>query len=471
MKHLNLWIAPGLYALVVTFIILFGFSWWAYDDPFITFRYAENLRRGLGFVYNPGDRVLSTTTPFYAILLAALSTLWDDIPRLSNTLSAGSLALGSIALWVLARQWGQPTAGLIAMVLYPFFPLLIETLGSEMPFYIMSILWAFALQSNRKSTAAMLLAGVATITRPDGILPSVLLAVWLLRTRPKLRWLSLLAFGIPTIPWYLFAWIYFGSPLPVTLAAKQHQAEMAISQSFLQGFIVVITNYMSSPQYVIQTILFMIGLAIAIVRRQWLILFAWASLHFVGYTILGVPRYFWYYTPIVPAFVILTGLGASIVLNRCRKLIPHYTFILQPIVMCLLMWPQISGVARIYLNPDPRANIYRDVGLWLRETTAPSSTVGTLEVGIIGYYSRRPMVDFAGLVQPEVAKQMRRDTTYQDTALWAIVHYTPDYLVLNPDWFPEVMDRIVQQRCTELRWFRDDWYPGTLIVYWCAWNY
>jgi hypothetical protein len=30
-------------------------SWLTFDDAFITYRYADNLRRGLGLVYNPGE--------------------------------------------------------------------------------------------------------------------------------------------------------------------------------------------------------------------------------------------------------------------------------------------------------------------------------------------------------------------------------------------------------------------------------
>ncbi len=43
------------------------------DDAYITFRYARNLVRGTGFVYNPGERVLGTTTPLYTLVLAALA--------------------------------------------------------------------------------------------------------------------------------------------------------------------------------------------------------------------------------------------------------------------------------------------------------------------------------------------------------------------------------------------------------------
>ena len=40
------------------------------DDAYITFRYARNLLAGHGFVFNPGEQVLGTTTPVYTLLMA-----------------------------------------------------------------------------------------------------------------------------------------------------------------------------------------------------------------------------------------------------------------------------------------------------------------------------------------------------------------------------------------------------------------
>ena len=43
------------------------------DDAFITMRYAANLAAGKGFVYNAGQRVLGTTSPLFALLLAPVA--------------------------------------------------------------------------------------------------------------------------------------------------------------------------------------------------------------------------------------------------------------------------------------------------------------------------------------------------------------------------------------------------------------
>jgi len=77
------------------------------DDAYITFRYARNLAEGLGFAYNPGERVLGTTTPLWTLLLASLHGLTDlDLPRLSLVLSALLDAGTTLLLLCLAGRLG-----------------------------------------------------------------------------------------------------------------------------------------------------------------------------------------------------------------------------------------------------------------------------------------------------------------------------------------------------------------------------
>jgi hypothetical protein len=81
-----------------------------------------------------------------------------------------------------------------------------------------------------------------------------------------------------------------------------------------------------------------------------------------------------------------------------------------------------------------------------------------LEVGIIGYYARRPMIDFAGLIQPDIARQLGGQATYEDAALWAVEHYRPNYLVLQQDAFPRLEQQIVSQSCILTKEFSGETY-------------
>jgi len=301
---------PLFYIGLVAGITFGAFYQRTYDDPFITFRYADNLRSGLGFVYNAGERVLSTTTPLYTLLLAGLGYIWSDLPHLSNLISSLSLGLGGWFLYRVGQRWGNPLAGLATAVLFPFSPLVISTFGAETCFYVMLILGAFALHAAEKFSEAMALAALATLTRPDGILVAVVLTMDSLFTHRRIPQRPLLVFALLCAPWYLFSWIYFGSPLPATLAAKQHQGQMAISESFAQGFLHLLQDYSRGPFYWLHGTLTLSGMGYVLLKaRRWLLLFAWGVIYFISYVTLGVTRYFWYYTPLVPVFLAATGLG------------------------------------------------------------------------------------------------------------------------------------------------------------------
>jgi hypothetical protein len=457
--------------MLVGLLLYLAFRHWAYDDPFITFRYADNLRSGLGFVYNPGEYVLSTTTPLYALLLAGLGHLWSDLPHMSNLISALSLALGGVFIYLIGQQWREPLAGLFAGILFPFFPLMISTFGAETGFYVMLILGAFALYAKGQHQGAMALTALATLTRAEGILVAAVLGVDLLVRQRRIPWQPLFLFALLVIPWYLFSWFYFGSPFPVTLAAKQHQGQMAISEGFALGFLRQLRGYAHQPLYWVHGTLGLLGVGYAIsTARQWLPLLTWGALYLVSYTLLGVTRYFWYYAPLVPVILVLVGLGATAV---SRWLLPRLTQkrrnVVLLICLLLLLWPQAEGLEYLHGHLDPRAHIYQEVGLWLAQNTPSEATVGTLEVGIIGYYANRHMIDFAGLIQPDVAQQMGRETTYQDTALWAVQRYQPSYLVLRLDQFPELTQGIVSELCIPLQTFVKEEYPGELVIYECHW--
>ncbi len=459
-----------LWGGVVAIGLFVAFSHWAYDDPFITFRYAENLRAGLGFVYNPGERVLSTTTPLYALLLAGLSFIWSDLPRLSNLIGVVSLASGGMALYTLGQRWRKPLVGPFAAVLFPLFPLMVSTLGAETCFYVMLILWAFALHAGGRPCGAMALAALATLTRSDGVLVAFVLGVDLFLKRRRIPWRPLILFAAMIAPWYLFSWAYFGSPFPVTLTAKQHQAQMAISESFARGSMRLLRGYSRHPLYWLEGGMAFVGLWYAVFRgRRRLLLPAWGGLYFASYSLLGVSRYFWYYAPMVPPFLALVGLGAGAMVRYVGNRFGRRGLLRwgSGLLLLLLCFPQLRGLRYLYTHPDPRANIYRDVGTWLAENTPQDASVGTLEVGIIGYYARRRMIDFAGLIQPDVALQMRYETTYQDTALWAVRRYHPDYLVLNPEWFPQLIEGVVEEDCAPVQSFTREEYPGVLVVFAC----
>jgi len=404
------------------------------DDPYITFRYANNLLAGHGFVYNVGQRTLSTTAPLYAILLAGLGLIWSNLPTLSNVLSALSLVLGAAFLLNLSQDRGHRATGMIAALLFSLSPWMLVTFGAETCFYVMLILAGlYAYDRSRLTLAAGVLA-LAAMVRPDGLIVGVTLGLYHLVRRRPVPWRPVILYAGLLGGWYVGLWFYFGSPVPTTLLAKQQQGQMAISTQFGVGFLDLIREHSHQPLYGLHGILALVGLAMVVRKvNYWLPLLAWTLLYFLAYTILGVSKYPWYYAPLVPAFVVLVAEGVVALTRRlARTTLPRPLLMgFTGLLLIALLAPLLAGTARAGWRTDPRLEVYRDIGQWLDAHTPPQASIGVLEVGIIGYYAHRRMIGFAGLIQPDVARWLTPTTTYQDSAAWAISTFQPDYVVLH----------------------------------------
>src|SRR5688500_7009205 len=166
---------------------------------------------------------------------------------------------------------------------------------------------------------------------------------------------------------------------------------------------------------------------------------AWAALFIAGYSLHNVPLYLWYYSPLVPVAMLALVLGGSLVLGTlaylilavARKRLPDWKKA-QPawlgggLLTSLLIGGYLLAADAKATLPQQRTwlEIYAEAGRWLDANTPQDASVGATEVGIIGFHSKRRMIDFAGLIQPEVAEHAARLDN-----LWVIEEYKPDYIV------------------------------------------
>jgi hypothetical protein len=453
-----------LYLEMVGYLVFAASSNWFYDDPFITYRYAQNLAHGYGFVYNSNQPTLSTTTPLFTLLLAVVSLLSNDIPNLAKLIGAISLAMGALFLWELSQVWETPTVGWVGLALYPFFPLLLLTIGSEEPLYLALCLAALVFYARQHYDLSLAFTALAGLTRPDGILLTGVLAYeFLFRKRAPVPRKGIFTFLCLTLSWLILAWIYFDSPIPITLIAKQRQGMLEISQSFAERFLPLFSIYAGKAAI----ILALCGIFFAFWRsRQWTLLFTWAFLYFACYSLLGVSGYHWYYGPLEAAFIVAIGLSICsinsglvwVFRNFSRPEIRTNTLRYAAIVILLapILIKQTFGFRDFVNQADPRYPVYRSAGEWLASNTRGDIRVGTFETGILGYYAHRSMIDFAGLLQPDIATQLGPETSYEQAASWAVTHYHPEYLVLLKDKFPKLERGYITKYCQLVKDFRSD---------------
>lgn len=468
------WRLALAWAALVSAALFALFRDWGFDDPYITYRYAANLAGGAGFVYNPGERVLSTTAPLYAIALAPFAAAGLPLPPVSNLIGCLSLGAGSLALWRLGQLGEQRAAGAVAALLFPLSPFLVQTLGAETVTFIALSLWGLVAAWSDRPLAAAALVAAATLVRADGALAAGLAGLAILARRgwrPALSFGALAALLVGAAA--LAAWWYFGSPLPATLAAKRSQALIAGSRSYWEGLVERLGALFGDPRLAPLYWLAPLGVVAGAARRSPLALAAaWGLLHGAAYSLIGVTAYFWYYGPALTGLLVAAALGAELAAAWLgRRLGRRVAGGAVALLALLALSAHLTGLGALLARPDQRVALYRAAGEWLAANTSPDARVGALEIGVIGFYGRRPMVDFAGLAQPEVARRFAEGAGYGEAAVFAVERYRPDYLISQEQALPLVGGNpSIQSRCAEVAALPDPRFAEPMRIYRCDWQ-
>lgn len=464
-----------------------------YDDAFITYRYAYNLATGAGFVYNPGEWFLGTTAPLYGLLLALLGWLAgpETIPSVSGGLSALSLAAGALALFVYGRLHEQRFCGAMAGLFFGTSPLLYATFGGEMLFQAALILWGFvAYRLGRPSLAAVLLA-LAALARPDGLVALGVLGLYDTVAKRRIPWRPLAWSAAILLPALLLGVVVYGSPLPSTLGAKVAQRTSGLWASFGTGMVEWVRAYTmqgssalfpllpAAPSAIRFVPLVALGVPALLRFRFWLLPLAWVAAYVAGYVLLDVPFYHWYIVPVAAALAILAGCGVAALAElgavvgrwlaaRVAPKLAAYALPASALVLVAALLPgiiaQVRDVQRLALQPDAVEELYAEAGRWLAANTPAGSSVGYFEVGYLGYYARRPIVDPLGLFNPTIAAHVA-DRQFT----WAYEQYRPAYIINTERIFGEYIGVV-----TAAPWFQQEYrqvavieHPGTapLTIY------
>lgn len=450
---------PWLLVLLLTGLNLaFAHRMMVNDDAYITYRVARNLANGLGPVFNPGERVLSITTPGYMLLLAA-SSLWsqnfETLALVWNGLAL--LALGGLLIDASRAGVDQRSPALaalaaaVAVAIVLANPLLSASVGMETPLYLAALLAVFAAYrrawqhpagEQRWLLAAAAAAAIAFLLRPDGALAGLVVGAHWLVTRRRVPWGALALGLLLALPWVLFAWGYYGSPLPNTLAAKISQGLPDRSSQWGQQLWSVGREWVGANP--LAALLAVVGAALAVRRpaapitpdqRVRRLMLAWAALYIGFHVALRVRGYYWYYVPLLPVLALLAGDGAAGVVRwLARQPGPAWRIARTLAVAGLLvaLFYPTAVAMRDLTAPEPpgqRQMAYQRSGLLLREMCQQQGhePVGMTEIGVLGYVSDCRVLDFSGLLQPEIA-HLRLPA--EDKMAWAIKAHAPPLLVL-----------------------------------------
>ena len=430
------------------------------DDAFITFRYARNILMGFGFVYNPGEHVLGTTTPLYTLLMVGFGLLAGggkaDFASIAWIFNALTDAATCILLWQIGLRLGSERAGLAAAVIWAVAPYSVTFAigGMETSLYVLLLTAVTIFYLDDRLDLAALAGAVAFLTRVDALILAIPLGLdWLVRLarrRTRFSWKMALAFGLPMTAWYGFAWVYFGSPFPHSLTAKLVAYQLEPNASLIR----LIQHY--ATPFLEQNLLGVVGIGIGLIlypflfmigaRRAWRansrslpwLVYPW--LYFLAFALPNPLIFRWYLTPPLPAYFLVIFLGLDQIWSSVLQVAKKPTALrIATAGGLLLLFPLVSTLSEWRLNPDQGTGrpapdmafidlerLYRQAAKIIKPYLGPRAVLAAGDVGVLGYETSARILDTVGLNSPQAGRYYPLDP-----ALYAINYAVAPDLILD----------------------------------------
>jgi hypothetical protein len=424
-----LWISHRTYGL--------GFP---LDDAWIHQTYARNLAQRGEWSFIPGQPSAGSTAPLWSAALAF--GYWLDIDPQVWSYLLGILLLAATAWasgrWLAvrhpaARRWALLVAIGVALEWHLVWAAVsgMETLALALV-AVLCLWWLDAVEG--RLVLLGVLIGVGVWLRPDALsllLPTgyVLLHQSGWRPWPAAKGLVRVGVGLGLLmaPYLALNRVLSGAWWPSTFYAKQ--AEYAV---LTQAPLVSRLTDMLALPFVGASALLLPGILIAAIqpiwRRDWrrLTPLLW-GLAFIGLYALRLPATYQhgrYAMPTVPVFLVLGFEGMSGWVRpkagRMSRWTASWAWLLSLPIAWMVFW--FLG-ARAY---------GRDVAIiesemvatarWIEDNTPSDAVVAAHDIGAIGYFARRELIDMAGLVSPEVIPFIRDESAlHEDLATLAQV--------------------------------------------------
>jgi hypothetical protein len=435
-----------------------GLSGFPLDDAWIHQTYARALADGQGWTYAGGAPSAGSTSPLWTVLqvpaywLRIPPVVWSSLVGVLLLLATATLIMlwirkldrmaSRFALFFCLGEWHLVWAALSGM----------ETLfycaWTALVFYLL-----FPAESTREGNKPELIrvlglgliAGLGIWIRPEAVLLSgiAFLAI-LFQWRPSIPLKTggfLLGLATPVLLFFAFTWRLNGRLLPNTFYVKTTEYAALTATSLLTRLLQPWLPLLAGPLAVL--ILFLpAALYFTIRERGWVggLPLLWALGHLALYAVQLPATYQHgrYFLPILP---VLTGYGAFGFYRVMKRSNAN---------MAARILSRAIGASALLLVPIfltiGAGQFVRDVGIieaemvsvakWIRDHTPPDTVVAAHDIGALGFFGGRRILDLGGVTDLEAipllsgAESLREYLSRRDA----------DLLMSMPDFYPGVLE-------------------------------
>lgn len=415
-------LAPFLVAIIGVLAVVHVLHYAApFEDSYITYRYARNVARGLGVVYNAGERVEGCTSLSWTLVLALFAKLGGSLPAAATALALAAAAALVVATGYVARhtaarsgQWFLVAPALVsANGTFAYF----AGTGMETVFFALLVLAGVALSIAEGKRAGLLLGaslGLAATTRPEGAgYAAVILCALAFSPAGRAKLGAAAAvFGALFAGLCGFRYAYFGDLLPNTYYAKATPglALWLAGWRYVEEYLTFWGGFVAVAAFVSLLRARRAGIA----GRFHRVAAAVCAAALVNSVLVGGDTFLFhrFLLPAVPLAAIAVAHAAE-ELARVRALPASAG------VVALVAWSVTAGfVPRLSITrrgAPPFARLATDVaainehyfavGAWLRDHLPKEATVALNAAGIVPYVSDLPTLDMLGLTDAHIARR------------------------------------------------------------------
>jgi len=403
-----------------------------FDDAYITFRYARNISRGLGPIYNIGERVEGCTTFLFMVLLAPFAALKINLKYVSVGISVVSLALIAVSgRRRISREPHSPYNSSWEWI----FPFLIATSpalvhwslsGMETVLFAAVVTGAVLLTEREMDNGLLPVASsitclLAALIRPEGInlAAALLLSRVLFDTERNPRPVRFFCavFGLGYGIYFAWRFSYYGYFFPNTYYAKIGGFSPILVG---RGILYLLRGAIAGVFPVVAAFLFIVA------RRRRITLHRWEKTSLIIICGFGLQSifsggdfmpYFRFLIPIWPLTILLTwsmlprvvtpysagamktrGLLGRFVLGDLRKRTIVGLIVLFNTSMLFLDMNE----AKVFAGSAIVRHMEK-IARTLDEILPKDSNVAAIAIGAIGYSLDRPVIDLLGLTDEHIA--------------------------------------------------------------------
>jgi hypothetical protein len=440
-----------------------------YDDSFIFYPFVDNFVAGKGLIYNIGERAWGYSTVTYIFWLSAWRYLLPNVPLPDIAVRANLLPFAAVCvavyLLVLRYTGSRLLAVAGAAVLLLNAALLgISTGGMETFLFMALALFSLLAAGSQRPLAAGLLAGLAVLTRIEGLTLAPILFV-LLRKPYRAAFKMTAAMAVLPLAWLIYARAFYGVYLPHSIIAKARPIYVLPRLDACVRMITNLGDLFSVPGLIggVSVLVFLGWCTVACLKSgpfrengAWTVpLLFWGI--FAGY-VYGNPLLFeWYYPQVfIPALVTaVLGISATFqsISGRLKSPARKAHFAIGVVCTVWITAATVQGwkwqprsdnspnwpVASIGAEPGRlRCKTYREAAQWLNSRRGPGETVMAPEIGALGYYLKGNLIDALGLVSPEAIPYLpspaseRVGGSYGSIPLAFVRDAQPEFIVTMP---------------------------------------